>query len=123
MSKTYEEQVLQNWEEVFRQGLLTYWVLLALSIDEYSVQDLRKKVAELTNNTYTTSGQVLYRLLRKHYDLELVNVKKVDGNRGPKKKLYSISDLGKSVLSEFSKRNISLFYKDEIKRLIKGENR
>lgn len=117
----YEVKLLSNWEDIFRQGLLTFWVFVALKDKEMDVQAIRQRIEVLTDKSYATSDQTLYRALRKHYDLELVDYREIPSNSGPKKKLYKLSVLGSQLLSEFTARNISLFLKPEVQRLIKGE--
>jgi len=119
MNDKYEAKLLTNWEEVFRQGLLTFWVFVALKDKELDVQGLKDRVEDLTDNSYTAADQTLYRVLRKHYDLELVDYREVPGDGGPKKKLYTLSGLGKKLLQEFTKRNIKPFNQPAINQLIK----
>lgn len=109
MSKTYEDTLLDNWELIFRQGLLTFWVFIAIRDTALSVDQIIERVSALTNNTYITSEQTIYRLLRKQYDLELVDYVEVAGNGGPNKKMYTLSPLGTSLLTTFVDRNIRLF--------------
>ena len=109
MTKDIEQKLLTDWEEVFRQGLLNFWILTALKDASMSVGDLCDEIAKLTNNLYTPAEQSLYRVLRKNYSLDLVNFTLVPGNSGPEKKLYSLSTLGERLLQDFTKRNIELF--------------
>lgn len=119
MNNKYEEKLLENWEDVFRQGLLTFWVLVAVSQKEMTVPEIRHSVLNLTDNTYKTSDQALYRLLRKHYDLEIVGIREIKGNAGPNKKLYKLSAIGQRLLLQFSNRNIILFMQPSVQLLIK----
>ncbi len=66
----YETKLLSNWEDVFRQGLLTFWIFVALDDKELDVQGIKRCIEDLTDNSYVTAEQTLYRVLRKHYDLE-----------------------------------------------------
>lgn len=109
MNEAYIEKLLHDWELIFRQGLLTFWVFLAIRDTKLSVAEIANKVSELTNKTYNPSEQTIYRLLRKQYGLELVDYSEVAGNSGPNKKLYSLSSLGKQLLIDFTERNIRLF--------------
>ncbi len=123
MSKSYEQKLLTDWEDIFRQGLLTFWVFVALKDKKLSVVEIKQRVEDLTETTYSAAEQTLYRLLRKHYDLELVDYEEVPGKGGPKKKLYTLSPLGKELLSDFAQRNISLFNQEQIIKLSKkGKN-
>lgn len=121
MKKSYEEKLLNDWETVFKQGLLTFWVLVALKDKSMTTGEIRDAVSELTNGSYNTSEQALYRSLRKYYDLELVDYEEVENPKGPKRKVYTLSKLGSEVLQEFAKRNISLFLQKDVQELLKPE--
>lgn len=118
MKDNYKEKVLKDWESVFRQGLLTFWVFLALKQTEQTVAELRERIAELTKGTYQTSEQALYRSLRKYYDLELVDYREIETPGAPKRKLYVLSQMGEDILQDFSTRNIALFTQDEVNQLL-----
>ena len=107
--ESYKNKLLNDWELIFRQGLLTFWVFVAIRDTELSVGQIIGKVSEMTNSTYNPSEQTLYRLLRKQYSLELVDYREVAGNSGPNKKLYTLSALGTNLLADFTERNIRLF--------------
>lgn len=121
MKKSYEQKVLANWESIYQQGLLTFWIFIALKDQKLVVGELKERVSELTNGTYNTSEQSLYRSLRKFYELELVNYEELENDLGPKRKLYSLSDTGLEILKEFSNRNIKLFLQPEVQDLIRKE--
>lgn len=119
MKSNYQEKLLVNWEEVFKQGLLTFWIFIALYDEELDVQGIKKRIEQLTRNSYSAADQTLYRVLRKHYDLELVDFREIPGSGGPKKKLYKLSGLGKKLLRDFTRRNIALFAQPQVQKLIK----
>ncbi|MGB4759136.1 MAG: PadR family transcriptional regulator [Candidatus Saccharimonadales bacterium] len=122
MSKQYQQKLLEDWEAVFQQGLLTFWVFVALRDEQLAVAEIQRRVAELTNGTYVAADQTLYRLLRKQYELELVDFVEAPGSGGPNKKLYTLSFLGKKLLKRFAERNISPFHSPEIITLSKKED-
>lgn len=116
--RSYEAKLLADWEDVFRQGLLTFWIFVALDTEELDVPSIQRRIEELTDGSYSAADQTLYRVLRKHYELELVDFRQVPG-KGPQKKLYLLSALGRQLLREFTKRNISLFTRPQVTRLMK----
>lgn len=121
----YKDKLLHDWELIFRQGLLTFWVFLAIQDQGCTVGQIVDKVSSLTNGTYLTSEQTVYRLLRKQYDLELVNYREIPGNSGPNKKIYTLSPLGRELLAGFIDRNIRLFQQSiifEVPKEIHNEN-
>lgn len=77
---------------------------------------------ELTDNSYSAADQTLYRVLRKHYELELVDFRKVPG-KGPQRKLYWLSPLGKQLLRDFTRRNITLFTQPQVTSLMMEETK
>ncbi len=121
MKQTYEAKLLKDWESIFQQGLLTFWVFVALNGEALTTGEIKAAVSELTRGTYNTSEQSLYRVLRKYYDLELVDYSELDSPNGPKRKLYKLSSLGERVLRNFAKRNISLFMNDDVQNLLTQE--
>lgn len=120
MEDKYSERILSNWEEVFKQGLLTFWLFIALNESSLSVKELKLHIQRLTNQGYDPAEQTLYRSLRNHCQLNLVKFQEVDTKGGPKTKLYSLTELGQDVLYEFAGKNISLFYQPSVKKIIKG---
>lgn len=114
LDSKYEQKLLSDWEAIFRQGLLSFWVFLAIESNERTVAEIRDQVSELTHGTYETSEQSLYRSLRKYYDLELVDYREIETPGAPKRKLYVLSNIGKQVFKDFCKRNISLFLQPEV---------
>ena len=121
MSTDMEGKVLGDWEEIFKQGLLTFWVLTALQDAALTVNDLGKEVAQLTRNTYTPAEQTLYRLLRKQHALKLVEFSETPSSRGPNYKQYSLTSFGERMLKEFTQRNIELFLNERIQKNLRGE--
>ncbi|MCX6725657.1 MAG: helix-turn-helix transcriptional regulator [Candidatus Saccharibacteria bacterium] len=122
MKLNYEDKLLIDWEDIFKQGLLTFWTFVALQDAELEVSKIKTRVEHLTNNSYTATEQSFYRVLRKHYDLELVNLREVANNNGPKLKLYTLSPLGMRLLKSFAARNISLFDQLAVNSLYKKGN-
>ena len=55
MNKSYESKILLSWEEVYRQGLLTFWIFVSLKDGELDVQGIKAKVEDLTNGSYVAA--------------------------------------------------------------------
>jgi len=90
---------LQIWEDVHKKGILTFWVLFYVSKGSYDAGTLYEVLAK---NDTTLNEHSLYRLLRRLYDVGLVNQDRKQGRN----KYYSISDKGKNILNVFMVRNI-----------------
>ncbi|MCH5599568.1 PadR family transcriptional regulator [Niabella ginsengisoli] len=111
--------LLSAWEETYKKGQLTLWIFLALQQGEKYVDEIKNFVEEKSLQTMTCEEQSLYRVLRKYEHIEVVKHNLKQGNKGPDRKYYSLTDLGQKLFTQFVKRNIHLFYSDEIKKLIK----
>lgn len=118
MTPSIESKLLDDWEDVFKQGLLTFWTLTSLKGTTLTVSELGKEISRLTRGSYKPAEQTLYRVLRKYNELNLVEFNEIINSNGPKKKLYSLTDFGNKMLTDFAKRNIELFQIDKIKRII-----
>ncbi|HPF94369.1 MAG TPA: PadR family transcriptional regulator, partial [Tenuifilaceae bacterium] len=64
----------------------------------------------------------LYRNLRKFQHLGVVDFETRKGNKGPERKYYFLTELGYSLLNQFVKRNIALFFNNRIKQLLNLED-
>lgn len=115
----YIQTVLENWEEVYKRGQLTLWVLLALFEGPKSMEGVREWLILATNGTITAEERSLYRVLQRFYDAELVEFSMKASDKGPDQKIYSLSSIGKKVLARFINRNIELFLQPNIQKLLR----
>ena len=115
----YEKKLLEGWEEVFKKGQLTLWIMLALKDGPKHMTEIKQFIYKATDGTLSADDQSMYRALRRYYDTELVDFKQEPGKGGPDLKIYSLSAVGEKILNEFTKRNIlDVFFKPAIKSLI-----
>lgn len=120
----YEQKLLDGWEEVFKKGQLTLWIMLALKDGPKHMTEIKDFIYKATNGNLTADDQSMYRALRRYYDTELVDFTQEPGKGGPDLKVYKITEVGLNVLKAFLKRNfIDVFYGQEIRSLITGEIR
>jgi len=114
-----ENELLHTWEETYKKGQLTLWLFLALKEGPKYVAEISEFITENSNNTISCENQSLYRTLRKFTLLKMIDFHTGPGNKGPERKYYELTDMGKSILERFIKRNIDLFFKPEIQELLK----
>jgi PadR family transcriptional regulator PadR len=115
----YERQLLEGWEEVFKKGQLTLWILLALKHGPKHMADIKQFIEQGTNNAVTADNASMYRALRRYYVAEMVDFVAAPGDRGPERKVYKLSPIGGRVLQRFVENNIlNVFYKPEIRSLL-----
>lgn len=112
------EKLLQAWEETYKKGQLTLWIFLALRDGKKFVSEIKVFIEESTEYTIQAEEQSLYRALRKHQHLNMVAFESGPGKGGPDRKYYYLSPLGQELLKRFIDRNIKLFFKPSIQKLM-----
>jgi DNA-binding PadR family transcriptional regulator len=115
-------ELLSAWEETYKKGQLTLWIFLSLKDGEKYVDEIKSFVEEQSNHTMTCESQSLYRNLRKYQHVGVVDFKTGEGNKGPERKYYFLTELGLELLNSFIERNINLFFSEQIKNLIISED-
>ena len=123
MSKNNQlSELLSAWEETYKKGQLTLWIFLSLKDGKKYVDEIKSFVEEQSNHTMTCESQSLYRNLRKYQHVGVVNFETGEGNKGPERKYYYLTELGLELLNSFIERNINLFFSKQIKNLIISED-
>ena len=103
-TKNYDTELLTAWEETYKKGQLSFWMLLSIHSQSRYVEEIQECIKELTNGYIDCEHQSIYRSLRKFHKLEIVDF---------------LTKLGKKLLREFTARNINIFYDKKIKNLLK----
>ena len=114
-------ELLSAWEETYKKGQLTLWIFLSLKDGKKYVDEIKTFVEEQSNHSMTCESQSLYRNLRKYQHIGVVDFETGEGNKGPERKYYYLTELGLRLLNSFIERNINLFFNKRIKNLIKTE--
>ena len=115
-------ELLSAWEETYKKGQLTLWIFLSLKDGKKYVDEIKSFVEEQSNQTMTCESQSLYRNLRKFQHVGVVDFENGEGNKGPERKYYFLTELGLALLNSFIERNINLFFSKQIKNLIISED-
>lgn len=116
----YEKKILATWEEVYKKGQLTFWILLSMRVGDQSMSGIKKFIKESTDDTLVVDDKSMYRALRRLNQMELIDYNdEPNSNGGAAIKLYFLTKAGGSILQEFINRNITgIFFKPEIKKLL-----
>lgn len=112
------EIMLNAWEETYKKGQLTFWIFLSLQEGKKYVDEIKTFVEKKTLQYMVCEEQSLYRVLRKYEHIGVVAYEMGKGNKGPERKYYYMTELGKELFTHFVKRNINLFYSEEIRNLL-----
>ncbi len=111
-----ERDLLDAWEEIYKRGHLTFWVLLVVAKKPLGAPEIHAKIAELSADTFEVTEQSLYRALRRFYDTGLIEITPGVDKRS---KQYTLSETGKKLLNGFIERNIAPLYSSQLQTLIK----
>jgi PadR family transcriptional regulator PadR len=115
----YNEKLLNQWEEVYKKGQLTFWILVSISQQPAYIEEIKQFIDTQAHSSMTSQDQSLYRALRKFVETGIVQYQEVPGNRGPNRKQYGVTPMGKQLLVAFTKRNIQPLNHPIIKQLLK----
>ena len=121
-NQEYKAELLSSWEETYKKGQLTFWLLLALRDNPLYVTEIKEFVKSATNGTISCEEQSVYRALRKYYDFEIVDYELRKGYKGPDRKYYYLTSIGRELLQEFTQRNISILYNKKLANLINNKS-
>lgn len=113
------EQLVADWDEVFKKGQLTFWVLLAIAKRPQYASEIALFITQATNGHLTVTEQSLYRALRRFRSMGLVEVTKHPSpHGGPERKYYSLTQGGTQTLQRFAARNIQPFFAPAVQQYI-----
>lgn len=117
------DDLLEAWEATYKKGQLTLWIFLALKEGKKYVDEIRTFIHERSKGTMHCEEQSLYRNLRKYRHIGVVDFDPGEGNKGPDRKYYFLTETGIKLLNTFCTRNISLFFEEPVKPLIFGDKK
>lgn len=124
-NRLYSEQVVDAWEDNYKKGLLTFWILLALHRGPKHMRQIKQYIEEEIPTNLTVDEKSLYRSITRFKKMNLLTADDIPSqNGGPALKVYSLAPPGDQALRLFYKRNIanvflSQEFNNEVKELDK----
>jgi PadR family transcriptional regulator, regulatory protein PadR len=103
------DELLSNWEEVYKKGLLSFWILLLLSERPSYPFEMRPLIEEISQGTITADENSIYRTLTRFNDLGIIASETRPSSQGPDRRYYHLTEKGKLLLQRFTERNIRVF--------------
>lgn len=101
--------LLENWESVYKKGLLTFWLLLLLDEKPSYPYEMSAEVTRLSEGMISADGNSIYRAINRFEEMRLVASESGESKLGPPRKYYRLTDDGRSLLRMFIERNILIF--------------
>jgi PadR family transcriptional regulator, regulatory protein PadR len=103
------EELLEQWEQNYKRGLLSFWILLALSEREMYAYEMGNEIRLLSQETIVADDNSIYRALKRFADSGLVCSEQRPSEVGPPRRYFLLSDLGQTLLKQFITRNLTVF--------------
>jgi DNA-binding PadR family transcriptional regulator len=108
--------LLDQWESVYKRGLLTFWLLLLLHERPMYAFEMGQELDTVSRGSTTVDEKSLYRALRRFEAMGLVESTWQPSDVGPRRRYYHLSGLGTDLLRRFAQRNILIFQEPSVAR-------
>ena len=103
------EQLLLRWEDNYKKGLLSFWLLLLLHERPAYPFETSGLVSEISQGSISVDDNSIYRALNRFEEMGIVNSQIQANNAGPDRRYYSLTGKGVLLLRRFIHRNILIF--------------
>lgn len=103
------DALLLKWEESYKKGLLSFWILLLLYERPSYPFEMRPLIEEISQGSITVDENSIYRALNRFEDVGLVSSATQPSAQGPYRRYYSLTRRGFELLKNFIQRNIHVF--------------
>lgn len=110
--------LLDRWEESYKKGLLSFWLLLLLDERPAYAFEMRARVENLSHGTISADDNSIYRALNRFAEIGVVSSELQPSAQGPARRYYSLTGLGQELLRCFVQRNILLFRDEEVEQRV-----
>jgi PadR family transcriptional regulator PadR len=107
--------LLEQWESVYKKGLLTFWVLLLLHERPSYVFEMGQQLDSISQGSISADEKSLYRALRRFEAMGVVESSWQLSDLGPRRRYYALTGLGTALLRQFAQRNILIFREPAVK--------
>ena len=118
MEESYVNNLLAQWEENYKKGLLSFWLLLLLAQRKAYPYEIKAAIEQLSQNTISADENSIYRALNRLADSGIVDSELLASETGPSRRYFFLTSLGRELLTRFITRNILVFEQPEVADLI-----
>jgi PadR family transcriptional regulator, regulatory protein PadR len=109
-----EQSLLSKWEEAYKKGLLSFWILLLLNERPSYPFEMRLLIEEISQGTLSADDNSIYRALNRFQEVGIVSSQIQPSNQGPDRRYYSLTAKGCRLLQRFIERNIRVFHNPQV---------
>lgn len=112
------DYLLSQWEESYKKGLLSFWLLLLLAQRKAYPYEIKSAINEMSRNTINADENSIYRALNRLADSGVLDSEVIPSGTGPSRRYFFLTSLGRELLNRFITRNILVFEQPEVADLI-----
>lgn len=109
MTENGISDLLTKWEETYKKGLLSFWILLLLYERPSYPYEMSAEVTKISQDTISVDDNSIYRALNRFESFGIVTSELQQSSTGPQRRYYNLTDTGKTLLIQFIQRNIKVF--------------
>jgi PadR family transcriptional regulator PadR len=103
------DTLLVQWEETYKKGLLSFWLMLLLSGRKAYPYEIKDAILELSRDSISADENSIYRALNRLASSGLVDSELQSSETGPSRRYFWLTDRGLDLLRRFISRNILIF--------------
>jgi len=118
MAQTVLDILLAQWEESYKKGLLSFWLLLLLAQRKAYPYEIKAAINEMSHKTINADENSIYRALNRFADSDIVDSELLPSETCPSRRYFFLTALGRELLNRFIVRNILVFEQPEVAELI-----
>ena len=118
MDQTALNDLLAQWEENYKKGLLSFWLLLLLAQRKAYPYEIKAAITEMSHATINADENSIYRALNRLADSGVVASEVRPSETGPSRRYFFLTNLGRELLNRFIARNILVYEQPDVAELI-----
>jgi DNA-binding PadR family transcriptional regulator len=118
MDQTRLDTLLAQWEETYKKGLLSFWLLLLLAQRRAYPYEIKDAIKAMSHATINADENSIYRSLNRLADSGIVASEVQPSGSGPSRRYFFLTSLGQELLTRFINRNILVYEQPDVAELI-----
>ncbi|MGD8456176.1 MAG: PadR family transcriptional regulator [Anaerolineales bacterium] len=114
------QDLLNQWEESYKKGLLSFWILFSLTQRSMYAYEMKEEIIKFSQGSISADDNSIYRALRRFTTAGLIEGMMSPSPSGPDRKYFSLTPRGTDLLRQFIERNILVFQSEDLIKVIQS---